>query len=74
MGDKVMDVTLCEKEDEIVNPTDAELIHDGLIGLDDALSNFMEIKDAYLRAIFEPITYSLLNTGELILENLNGEE
>lgn len=68
------DILLCEKEDEIVNPTDAELIHDGLIGLDEALSNFMEIKDDYLRAIFEPMTYSLLITGEKILENLNGEE
>lgn len=68
------DVTLCEKENEIDCPTDAELIHDGLISLDDALSNFMEIKDDCLRAVFEPITYSLLNTGELILEKLNGEE
>ena len=68
------DVLLCEKEDEIACPTDAELIHDGLIRLDEALSYFMEIKDDYLRAVFEPITYSLLNTGELILENINGEE
>lgn len=65
------DITLCIKEDEILNPTDAELIHDGLIGLDDALSNFMEIKDDYLRLVFEPFTYALLTTGEKILENLN---
>ena len=69
-----MDVTLCEKEEGYVQPTDAELIHDGLICLDEALANFMEITDDYLRAVFEPFTYALLITGEKILESMNDEE
>lgn len=68
------DVTLCVQDKEIINPTDAELLHDGLIDLDNALCNFMEMKDDYLRAVFEPFTYTLLITGEKILESLNGKQ
>lgn len=54
-------------------PSDINLLSQGIIKLDDALSCFMEIENKDIRNIMENICYGLLRVGENIVSSMDGD-